>query len=157
MGSLHPAELQCTAEEMKDYFLRFAYPGQNPANPVIDRHSYTVGYPYTNFPMQFGWGAIQVRISEDGFTSVNTTKPGHILYDGKIIRHLSQGADGAWQVTTTGYGNNTTVNVITPGSPPGLNPPNEIPVSLSSVNTWQGVGIFNDLDHQMIAYIEDHH
>jgi hypothetical protein len=100
-----PAELQCTAEEMKDYLLRFAYPGQDPSQPVVSGNSYSVGFPYTHLSMG-PLGAIVVSVENNGFTSINTTLSTHVLDDGKAIRNLYQGDDGAWYVTTYGFGNN---------------------------------------------------
>jgi hypothetical protein len=145
-----PAELQCTEEEMMDYLLRFAYPGQNPAYPVTDDGAYMVGYPFTNLPMQFGWGSIVVDVSQNGLTSTNTTKPSHILYDGKATRHAYQAENGAWYVTTYGYGNNV---VHTTYGAHGQN----IQWSMAWANDTLGEDIFNDVDKNMLAYILENH
>jgi len=132
---------------MLDYFLRFAYPGQNPANPVTSGNSYVVGYPFTNLPMQFGWGEIVVYVNQDTLISTNITESSHILYDGKVIRHAYEAENGAWYVSTYGLGNNV-VHTL----------PGQLgQVSLASVNQSQGFGIFNDVDANMLAYILEHH
>jgi hypothetical protein len=145
-----PAELQCTEEEMQDYFSRFAYPGQNPANPVTGGNSYVVGYPFTNLPMQFGWGEIVVYVNQGGLTSTNITKPPHILYDGKITRHAYQAENGAWYVSTYGSGNNV-IHTI----PVTMN--RDIQWSMAWTNETMGVHIFNDVDKNMLAYILENH
>ncbi len=53
----------------------------------------------------FRAGKVTSDISANGLSITNTTLPGHIFYDGQIVRTLSQGADGSWSVTTHGYGN----------------------------------------------------
>jgi hypothetical protein len=84
------------------------------------------------------YGAIVVDVSDDGFTTVNTTLSTHILYDGQVVRHLYQEDDGNWYVSSYGYGNNTTVDLVTPGPPPGLGEPNTVPVSLALMNDLAG-------------------
>ena len=65
-------------------------------------------------------------------------REGHIFFDGVVIRRLTQSDDGAWYVTTHGFGNN---------AQPGTN----------GVNQLVGPEVFDELDRQMRAYIERHH
>lgn len=129
-----PAYLNCKVDEMKYWFLRFAYPGQNPSQPVISGQSYSVSLCINDrcVPMA-QYGAITVKVIDD-FRTVNTTGPTHILYDGQIARHLYQAENGAWYVSTYGYGNNTI---------PGMD----------MMNQSAGPYIFNNLDEQMFQTI----
>jgi RHS repeat-associated protein len=149
-----PAELQCTEEEMMDYLLRFAYPGQNPANRVSDLSYYSVGHPvplFRHLPMQFGMGAIQVdtNINDNPFVSKNITRDSHVLYDGVAIRHAYQDTNGNWYVTTYGFGNN---EIHTIQGAFGQ----EIQWSMATINQVQGPKIFDQLDGEMLSYIQDH-
>ncbi len=157
-----PAYLHCTLEEMQYYLLLFAYPGQKPLDgPVISGNSYSVSWPGTNISMG-SLGAIVVDVSNNGWTTTNTTKPTHILYDGRVNRTISQLPDGSWIVTTHGYGNNVTRNVVFDPQRPDLDPI-IIPVNLSSLNGWGGpilpggVDIFNTVDEQMLNHIQANH
>ena len=98
-------------------------------------------------------GLIQSFVSNGGLTVTNVTQPGHIFYDGKAVRTAYQREDGAWYVTTRSYGNNFSINLVTPGPPPGLNPPNTIPVSTATLNEWAGPYVFNRVDEMMLNYI----
>jgi RHS repeat-associated protein len=130
-----PAIYHCRADEMMDYLLRFAYPNQDPAIPVSPGGTYPVGFNGVSLRQL---GMISVDISDDGLTSINTTLPGHIFYNGTITRTVSQGADGAWYVTTTGVGNNVVL---------GMNIANQV----------MGPDIFDTLDKQMFDYIAAQH
>jgi len=157
-----PAKLHCTEKEMKDDLLRFAYPGQDPSKPVVSGQSHSVSWPIPDINISMGsLGAIVTDVSKDGFTITNTTKPTHILYDGKVERTISQLPDGSWIVTTHGYGNNVTHNVTIPlrddlGTI-------QIPVNFASLNGWGGpllpggINIFNGVDQQMLNYVEANH
>jgi hypothetical protein len=147
-----PAEDLCSVDEMKDWFLRFVYPGQDTSEPVMDEQSYSVSFCINNrcFPMG-KYGAIVVDISDDGFTTTNTTKPTHILYNGKVVRHLYQGEGGAWYVSSYGYGNNTVVDALPPDAASG--PDSTVPVSMAPANQLLGPFIFNNGDYQMFQTI----
>ncbi len=123
---------ECTPAQMADYMSRFGVPGQDPSKPVQDMHKYWVYDPRTEMPA----GKVLTQISKDGLTITNTTLPGHVLYDGEIVRSATE-KDGAWYVTTHGFGN----NVI-----PGMN----------RINEWQGPKIFDYMDMQMKNYITAH-
>jgi hypothetical protein len=83
-------------------------------------------------------GDVWTRITNDGLTIENRTMPGHIFFDGVVVRTLTQSEDGAWYVTTHGFGNN-----VQPGT--------------NVVNQLVGPEVFNELDRQMRANIERHH
>ena len=51
-------------------------------------------------------GAIQIRVPNGGFTTVNTTLSTHILYDGYVDRTSYVGAGGITYVETYGEGYN---------------------------------------------------
>ncbi len=69
---------------------------------------------------------------------MNTTLPGHLLYDGAVTRSLSRGPDGTWYMTTHGVGNNKIFG-------------------MSEMNQMLGPDIFRNLDDQMRSNIEVHH
>jgi hypothetical protein len=129
-----PAEVQCTYSEMVDRMSRFTYPGQNPADPARDSNIYTVHDVWVGFRA----GDVITEFFNGGATVRNTTLPGHILYDGQIIRNVSQGADGSWSVTTWGVGNNIS------------------PVA-AWLNVRGGKATFNTVDAQMLDYTVKHH
>jgi HK97 family phage portal protein len=128
------ASLQCSREEIADYMSRYAVPGQDTSNPVVDGQTYFAWDRDTLLP----GGFVRTKISEDGLTIVNRTLQGHILYDGLIERRAVQAADGSWHVTTLGIGNNVL---------PGMN----------VINESQGPRIFDALDQQLRENIERHH
>lgn len=129
-----PAVLACTPEEIADHLSRYAVPGQNPSIPAETNGEYDAYDPWAGLPA----GRVKTEISPDGLTVTNKTLPGHILYDGKIVRSASQGSDGAWYVTTHGFGN----NVI-----PGMN----------VLNEKIGPQIFETMDEKMKDNIARHH
>jgi hypothetical protein len=131
-------ELNCTREEIVDQLSRHAVPGQDPSKPIESGQIYTVWD--TRFPVQYPGGRVLTEVSDDGLTTTNTTLrlPQHILADGQIVRTAYQASDGAWYVTTHGYGNN-----VIPG--------------MATVNANQGPLIFRHLDTQMRENIERHH
>ncbi len=129
-----PAELKCTSQEIADQMSRFAVPGQHPDQPVQSGQTYPVYAPVTG---EFV-GNVKTTISEDGLTTQNVTKPGHLLYDGQITRKAEQNSDGSWSVTTTGTGNN-----VIPG--------------MATANELAGPSIFDSLDQQMRQNILLHH
>ena len=113
---------------------RFAVPGQPPHDPVQSSRTYAVYDPV------FGAfvGYVTTKVSPDGLTTQNRTRPGHLLHDGQITRTATQNPDGSWSVTTIGVGNN-----IWPG--------------MATANTLAGPDIFNNIDEQMHRNIERHH
>lgn len=136
---------------MKDWFLRFAYPGQDPSKPVEDGGRYQVSFCINDRCISLRqYGAIEVTIVDD-FTTINTTLSTHILYDGRVIRHLHQETNGAWYVSSYGYGNNTVVNALPPDAAPG--PYSTLPVSMAPANQLLGPFIFNSGDYQMLQTI----
>jgi hypothetical protein len=148
-----PAYLHCTREEMKYYLLLFAYPGQDPLRgPVHSGGYYNVSDPWHNI-LPRNIGPIVTYVSSDGLTISNVTRPGHILHDGRIDRTAFLGPDGAWYVTTYGYGNNEQREVFD-AQRPDLPP---ITADLASVNLWGGKAIFNQVDEQMLNYIVGDH
>lgn len=124
----------CTPEEMVDQLSRFAVPGQNPAIPVLNNSINPVYDPILGEYM----GRVVTTISEDGLTVTNTTLPGHIFYDGKIVRSVTWNDDGSWSVTTHGYGNN------------------EIP-GANHMNQTFGPDVFGIMDERMRENILQHH
>jgi hypothetical protein len=128
------AELRCSREEMADQFARFSLPGRDPSMPIKDEGIYPVHIPDTNVHV----GDVRTRITDDGMTIENRTEEGHIFFDGVVVRKLTQTDDGAWYVTTRGFGNN-----VQPGT--------------NVVNQLVGPEVFNELDRQMRANIERHH
>ncbi len=96
------AELNCTREEMVDQIRRFSVPGLDPSIPAEDGKIYDVYDPRTGMYA----GKVRVSISPDGLTITNRTQPGHLLYDGQIVRQAVRAADGSWTITTHGTGNN---------------------------------------------------
>jgi len=155
-----PSELHCSKAEMKDDLLRFAYPGQDPSQPVVSQNFYSVSWPGTNISMG-SLGAIQTFVLDGGLTIENRTLSTHILYDGKVDRTISQTPDGSWVVTTRGIGNNVTHNVAVPLAD-DLGTIN-IPVNLALLNGWGGpilpggIDIFNAVDENMLNYIAANH
>ncbi|MEP6895613.1 MAG: hypothetical protein ABI986_08405, partial [Chloroflexota bacterium] len=146
-----PAYLHCTLEQMQDYLSRFAYPGQDPSNPVDIIGYFNVTDPwYGELPKSIG--PILTVVSPDGLTVTNTTLPGHILYDGKIVRHAFQGPNGEWYVGTHGYGNNK--SAVFDAQRPDLPP---LKVDLALANIWGGKAIFNKVDALMLNYIVENH
>jgi len=121
-----------------------------------------LGRSFNESTFTYKYGAIEVFVLNGGFTTVNTTLPTHILYDGRVDRTISQSPDGSWIVTTHGYGNNETRYAVFDPQRPDLNPI-IIPVNLSSLNGWGGpilpggVDIFNTVDEQMLNYIQANH
>jgi hypothetical protein len=128
------AELQCSREEIADQLARFSIPGRNPSIPVADESNNKVYFPGTHHHV----GNVETTIADGGLTITNRTDPGHLLFDGKVIRHALQGEDGSWYVTTRGFGNNVTT---------GMNIPNQL----------FGPEIFTGLDREMRTNIEWHH
>jgi hypothetical protein len=94
------------------------------------------------------FGAIRVDIVDD-FTTVNTTLPTHILYDGRVVRHLYQDESGAWHVSSYGYGNNT----ATTGTIYTTQGPQNVEISTAPANQLFGPFIFNNGDSQMLQTI----
>jgi hypothetical protein len=140
-----PKQLHCSEEEIIDYLSRFAYPGQYPFNPVQNTDIHPVGLgPFSLGSLNLGpysmgaLGQIQTFVSNGGLTIKNVTQPGHIFYDGIIIRTAYQDEKGAWYVSTYGYGNN-------------------VNLGMDTVNQVFGPGIFNAVDQSMISTIEAHH
>jgi len=130
-----PIEFACSEQEMIDYLARFAFPGQDPGSPI---HNLDINYVSLG-PISMGsLGKIQTFVSNGGLTIKNVTQPGHIFYDGIIIRKAYKGEDGAWYVRTYGYGNNRVIGMDT-------------------TNQFFGPSIFNALDQQMINQIQAHH
>jgi hypothetical protein len=121
---------------MADQLSRFAYPGQDPTKPVVDGGHYTV-YD-TRLGIGVPGGPIETRISPDGLTIINRTLPGHILFDGQILRRAHRAHNGAWFVTTHGIGNNENAAV-------------------AFANITQGSQIFRVLDHHLRLNIDRHH
>lgn len=119
----------CSVKDMVDYVSRFAYPGQDPSVPAVTNNFYLVKDPWYGVPG--GW--VRTIISKDGLTVTNITTRAHALYNGQIVRTATF-ANGAWQMTTHGWGNNTV---------PGMN----------EVNQEYGPKIFDRLDEQMKEYI----
>jgi len=68
-------ELRCSETEAKDQLLRFAFPGQDPGEPVMDNGTYGVKFPDTDISV----GKIIASISPDGLLVQNVTKEGHIF------------------------------------------------------------------------------
>jgi hypothetical protein len=127
-------ELRCSHEEIADQLARFSLPGGDPSRPVADGNEYPVYLPGTDLYA----GDIRVAISDEGLTITNRTLPGHIFFDGVVVRSARQDSAGAWHVTTRGFGNNVE---------PGINLANQL----------VGPEIFNHLDREMRANIERHH
>jgi hypothetical protein len=126
--------LKCSREEIADNLARFSVPGRDPSNPVKDSDISLVLDPRTGVPG--GW--IITKIEDDGLTVINRTTILHALYDGKVVRTATQDENGAWHVTTRGFGNNVL---------PGMN----------LLNREEGPPIFNILDQRMRDNIERHH
>jgi hypothetical protein len=106
-----PAAFACSQEQLVDALSRFAFPGQDPSQPIINGNDYYVTPfdEFENYPNIQVKGHIQVIVRNGGLTSINSTLPGHIFYNGVVERTLTQESDGAWRVTTHGYGKNTNV------------------------------------------------
>jgi hypothetical protein len=128
------AELRCSREEIADQLARFSIPGRDPSSPVVHGDGSFVFDPRTGLP----GGLVTTRIEDSGLKIINQTSPAHLFYDGVVVRQATLSDDGAWFVTTRGFGN----NVI-----PGMN----------MFNREQGPVIFGILDQRMRANIERHH
>ncbi|MCI0550214.1 MAG: hypothetical protein L0287_04610, partial [Anaerolineae bacterium] len=138
-----PAEFECTPEEMQSYATMFQYPGQNPLYPVQNGGIYFV-FPAPQLARLFGnpallWsGAITVEIRNGGLTLINRSMPTHIFHDGLVERSYTQREDGAWVVTTTGYGTN-----VWPG----------VGTAIDAANDAVGAPTFTAVDAQMLTFI----
>jgi hypothetical protein len=119
---------------MADQLARFAYPGQDPAHPVVNSKIYDVYDPRTGIYA----GPVQVWVSPDGLTIINRTLKGHILFDGQILRHVQQDDRGAWFITTHGIGNNENS-------------------AMAFANVAQGPPIFRLMDQHLRLNIDRHH
>ena len=124
-----PAYFACTKDEMIDFLSRFAYPGQDSSKPVVDQQIHSV-FPFDKIYPPFG--EIRSRIS--GLESKNIGMPTHIFYAGEVHRKAYPTPDGAWHVSTRGFGNN-------------------IYLFMDTVNQESGATIFNIVDLQMQSYI----
>ncbi len=134
---------ECSEDMVRDAFLRFGWPGQDPSSPLVPGGPPTRGHVYdprlspnprmTEMPV----GQVDTVVSEDGRTIVNRTVPGHPLHDGETTRSLTINRDGSWIVRTTGVGNNESIV-------PGMN----------KINEWQGEKIFNEVDRQLKEYLD---
>ncbi len=129
-----PAYLSCSQEEIGDAMARFAYPGQEPSEPVHDQGLYFV-IPFKGTPFK-AFGAIRAEVSPDYLTTANIALPTHIFYKGEVHRQAIHTANGDWHVFTQGYGNN-------------------IYFEMDEVNQTTGAGIFNNVDQHMRIYIEE--
>jgi hypothetical protein len=126
------AELECTADEMRDQLSRFGYPGQDPSNPAISGNRYWVS------ALGIPGGIVTTFVSSDGLTVSNVTSFLHVFCCGDITRTAFQGDGGAWYVTTSGSGTNL------------------IPF-MGFLNQVTGPSLFYDLDMQMRNNILLHH
>ncbi len=69
-------------------------------------------------------GTVTTTVSDDGLTITNVTDPGHVFYDGEIVRSAFADPAGNWYVGTHGYGNDVFPGMATlnqlggPGSLP---------------------------------------
>jgi hypothetical protein len=127
---------KCSEEEIKDQLARFSVPGLSPSTPAQNDRIYDVYDPRNGFYA----GKVQTFISEDRLTITNVTLPGHVFFDGEIVRHaFLQG--GAWYVTTHGWGNDEYF-------PSWLR---------AMINEWQGPKIFDYMDQMMLNNIMMHH
>lgn len=131
------AVLNCTAEFMLDVHKRFAYPGQDPNDPVVSGEDYMVVDTRTGME----GGMIETIVSEGGYVITNETlgedeeedRKEHVFYHGIIERTLYQ-EDGHWYVKTFGRGNNR----------------NDI---YAWINENQGRPIFERVDRAMAYYV----
>jgi len=123
----------CSREEIIDQMSRYAVPGQDPSKSVINLGIYHVYDPRTGIYA----GNVITTVTNQGFTITNRTLPGHLFYDGEIIRTAVQ-IDGAWYITTHGFGNNVILGA-------------------NIINEWQGKKIFEYLDKEMQNNIATHH
>ena len=132
------SQVPCTAEEMANQLSRFAYPGQDPSKQVVDGDVRSVYDPRVGLGQGVPAGPIVVWVSPDGLTIINRTRPGHVLFDGQIVRHAHRGPNGAWYVTTHGIGNNENA-------------------AIAYANKTQGPQIFRVLDQHLRLNIDRHH
>ena len=128
------SQVPCTATEMADQLSRYAYPGQDPAQPVVNGGTYTVYDPRVGIAA----GPVKVWVSPDGMTIINKTLMGHVFFDGQILRHASQAPNGAWFIETHGIGNNKNAD-------------------LAFANRAQGPQIFRLMDQHLRMNIDQHH
>ncbi len=142
-----PVHLHCTEAEMQDYLHRFAYPSQNPSNPV------------RNGDVNLVWIGIiplgYIRTRVDGLTIINVAQHNHLMYDGQVERQAIQDSDGSWYIVTTGMGNNVQIPIV-PAGPSGSAYQQMQYIDLSAANQDLGPGAFNDLDQAMLNYIAEH-
>jgi RHS repeat-associated protein len=73
---------------------RFAYPGQNPKNPIANRGAYLV--------VPGGW--ITTLVSNDGLTTINIATSIHV-FSGSVTRQANR-IGNAWVITSHGSGTN---------------------------------------------------
>ncbi|HJS17964.1 MAG TPA: RHS repeat-associated core domain-containing protein, partial [Anaerolineales bacterium] len=142
-----PAYLHCTAAQLQDYLYRFAYPGQDPNNPVRNDAKNWV------FVGILPLGQIQTQVN--GLMITNVTQPLHLMYDGQIERRAIQASDGSWSIVTTGMGNNVQIPFV-PEGPSGLEYSQMTNVDFAPLNQDLGPGAFHDLDGAMLNYIVGH-
>jgi aconitase A len=116
--------------------VRFAYPGQDPSEPIDDLELYFV-VPFKGTSYE-ALGAIQSFVSDDHLTTANIAMPTHIFYAGRVDRNATLSASGDWIVSTRGTGNN-------------------IFFEMDMVNQETGADIFNIVDLQMRIYITENH
>jgi hypothetical protein len=119
---------------MADQLARFSVPGRDPSNPVQHLDTSLVEDLRTGFPAGWVWTAV----GHNGLTITNYTAPVHLFYDGIVARGATQTDDGAWYVTTRGFGNNVV---------PGMN----------IINGEEGPAAFKILDQRLRDNIERHH
>jgi hypothetical protein len=120
------AERNCSEAEMADYLARYAVPGGDPDKPVLNDRVYDVYDPRLGVYA----GKIRTIVKDRGLKIINSTLPGHIFHDGKVIRRVTRSPDGSWKIKTYGFGNN-------------------VRPELSYLNEWQGPLIFREMDRRM--------
>ena len=150
-----PAYLHCTEAQMMDYLYRFAFPGQNPNDPV------------SNGDVNLVWLGIlplgHIETGVNGLMITNVTQGDHLMYDGQVVREAIKNSDGSWSIVTTGTGNNVQIPISTydsnlsPFEPQFPSSSETAQFTFASLNQLLGLGAFNDLDRAMLNYIVENH
>jgi RHS repeat-associated protein len=119
----------CSQAQANDAASRFAYPGQNPNNPVTAaarRASAAPGYLYPSGPIS------TQAISSNCFR--NVTQIGHLLHNGSVTRCILVGAGGEVGIGTVGRGHN-------------------YGAAIAESNEFFGPRIFESVDDKLAIYL----
>lgn len=124
------ASWHCTRELLTEALLLYAFPGQDPHYPVVNGGLYNAWFLNEGGPIK-----VFVKDTLTGPLVENWTEPGHILFNGIVMRYISQAADKSWVLTTYGRGINN----------------GEL---YQWMNQYGGPLIFSHMDESLISYLK---